>query len=165
MRFAGAALLATALLVSGCTSSTSTGDGSTRSEDGEVIEGGDVGAFRLRVGDCIAAISSAAQFESLPVVPCDEPHEAQVFHAFSVTGEDYPGMTEVDRQADEGCGAALVDVLSHRNDLFDLAYAFFTPTEDGWNELDDREVLCVAGFPGSDNTTDLLDTSVTGTSE
>ena len=157
-----AAVLVVVLTVGGCSFSTSADDETVRSDDGAVVEGGDVGALRLRIGDCIAAVSSAEQFTSLPVVPCDEPHEAQVFHALSLTGDDYPGMAEVDRQADEACAAALIDELSHRQDLFELAYAFFTPTESGWNDLADRDVLCVAAFPGRDTTTDLLDTSVTG---
>lgn len=156
-----AALVAVAALIAACGSSTATDDESTRSDDGEVIESGEVGAFRLRIGDCIAESTEADEFESVPVVPCGQEHQMQIVAAFDLEDGEYPGRAEVDRLADEGCVDLLVDVLSHREDLFEVTYTTFTPLADGWNQINDREVLCLAGLPTGPNTVDLLDTSIT----
>lgn len=141
-----AAFALTAILATACSSSAATNDGSTRADDGSVLEGGDVGAFRLQVGDCVAdAESTTDVVESVPVVPCSEPHESQVYAAFDIAGDIYPGDTLVSAEAEQGCVDAFFDALGDRDDLAEWELSLIHPTPDTWDSLNDREVLCLAG--------------------
>ncbi len=48
---------------------------------GEVTEASDADVFSVQVGDCIVSskLDDADQVESVPVVPCSEPHDAEVY--------------------------------------------------------------------------------------
>ena len=70
-----AALSAVAVLAAACDNGSQS-DETTRNESGQVQEGGDVGVFRLQVGDCLNEDIVTEQ-SSIPVVPCDEPHDSQ----------------------------------------------------------------------------------------
>ena len=146
----------------GCAASGGASDGPERDADGTVIAAGTENFLQLRIGDCVDVATRDGIVESVPVMPCSESHVNQVVAAFDVPGTEYPGDAAVARLADEGCLDELVRVLAHRSDIFDIGYSMYTPTEELWNEYGSREVLCLAGFVGRYNTTDLLDTSVTG---
>lgn len=62
-----------------------------RDDSGAVIESGDANVFAIAVGDCFTDEVASDQVESLPVVPCSEPHENEVYFNHSMTGDAYPG--------------------------------------------------------------------------
>ena len=136
------AVVASAALVACGNSATS--DNTERDASGEVTSGGDVGVFRLQVGDCIAESGADADtvIDSLPVVPCDEPHQLEVYHAFDLAEGDYPGDAEVFEQAAEGCLAAFRGFvgLDFSESVYDVNP--IRPTAESWAQIDDREVLC-----------------------
>jgi len=160
MRHVAIVVIAASALVSGC-ASTSNSAAPERDEGGVVIEAGRENILRLRLGDCIDIATRNGIVDEVPVVPCSESHVNQVVAVFDLSGDEYPGESAVRRLADQGCIDELVVALAHREDLVDIGYSMYTPTEELWNELGSREVLCIAGFTGRYNTTDLLDTSVT----
>jgi len=129
--------------LAGCGNSA-TSDNTQRDESGEVTSGGEVGVFRLQVGDCVAETDIDADdvFDSLPVVPCSEPHQLEVYHAFDLADGDYPGDSEVFEQAAEGCLAAFRGFVGvdFSQSVYDVTP--IRPTAESWAEIDDREVLC-----------------------
>jgi hypothetical protein len=130
---------AVAVLMVSC-SDSGTADETTR-EDGEVVEAGDVGAFRLQVGDCLDA-AIEGQVNSLPVVPCGDEHTGEVFHLFDLPDGDFPGDDIISAAAADGCIAAFegyvgLDFASPRYDISSL-----NPTQEAWDEIDDREIVC-----------------------
>lgn len=134
------AVTAAATIVAVSCGGAATVDETTR-EDGEVVEAGDVGAFRLQVGDCFDA-EAEGEVQSLPVVPCNEEHTGEVFHLFDLPDGEFPGTDSLASSATDGCLGAFegyvgIDFESSR---FDIAY--LTPTQVSWDELDDREVVC-----------------------
>ena len=126
-------------------------DETTRDDDGEVVEGGEVGAFRLKVGDCLAA-EAVGEVESVPVVPCSEPHDSELFHSFMMPDGAYPGDAAVVEQAEMGCVGAFDAFigLAYADSAWDITYVF--PSEATWNGIGDREVLCGV-FPLTDEDT------------
>lgn len=100
--------------------------------------------FRLQVGDCVAEIDTAAGevIDSLPVVPCGEPHRLEVYHAFDIPDGSYPGDTEMFERAAEGCLAAFRRFvgIDFSESVYDVNP--IRPTPESWAEIDDREVLC-----------------------
>jgi hypothetical protein len=143
--------MATAL-VAGC---SQTLDADIRDESGVVVKAGSVPALRLRVGDCIA-VSQTGEFETIPVVPCNERHELQVFAAFEIDEVDFPGDNAVQSIADVRCSNEFAAAFGGRDDFDEWGVTNFTPLEVGWRELNDREVLCLVGRFDGFNTIDLL---------
>ena len=150
-RIALAALTLSVLMLPACSSNDAGQDDSTRDDDGDVVEGGEVGAFRLSVGDCLAA-EAVGDVESVPVVPCSEPHDSELFHSFQLADGEYPGNQSVIDQAQAGCIAefdAFIG-LAYAESVWDITAVY--PTEASWNAVGDREVLCGV-FPISDEDT------------
>ena len=105
------------------------------------------GVFTLEVGTCFndegPPGAAAEEISSVPEVDCSEPHDNEVFALIDYTETaSYPGaeqMTEIGtnlciEQFDAYVGIAYLD---SELDVFSI-----TPTEDGWNRLNDREIIC-----------------------
>ena len=103
----------------------------------------------IEIGMCFDD-QDGPEVERLPTVPCDEPHENEVFHLYDVRGDEHPGQEALTVAADEVCrGEPFVDyvgttVEESRFDVYQIL-----PTEESWEE-GDREVVCVLYDP-SDN--------------
>ena len=158
----GAVLLVLAVATS-C-SDESTSDNSTRDEEGNITEGGDVGVFALESGDCFDQPPDG-NIAEVAAVPCAEPHDNEVFAKFDMDGGDdapYPGDEAVQAASEECIGSLFedyvgIDYQSSRFGVFPI-----TPTQDTWeSELNDREIICTA------NTVDgtKITGSVAGTAE
>lgn len=117
-------------------------DETVRDASGQVIEGGELGAFRIRLGDCID-LGTATEFESVRGIPCDQPHGGEVYHAFMLSGQEWPGDASIEVQAGDGCYAQFEAFIGapYESSIYD--FSVITPTQATWDEFDDREVLCV----------------------
>ena len=133
-----------ALALAGCSAIEQ--DDTTRDEEGAILEGGEVGAFSIKVGDCIGA-EVGTSVETVEGVPCGEPHQYEVYHAFDIpTGDGtFPGETEVDEAANQGCLEAFADFVGLAYEQSIYSVLPLTPTSETWTDLDDREVLCLIG--------------------
>jgi hypothetical protein len=151
----------------GC-SDESTQDSSTRDEEGNITEGGDVGVFALEQGDCFVTPPSG-NLNEVDAVPCDEPHSSEVIGLFDLEGDEdapFPGDAEIQTQSNDTCGGDLYE--EYVGAPFDPArhtVQFITPTQQTWDQVDDREVICVVGNPdGSDLTESVEGSGGGGTS-
>jgi Septum formation len=117
-------------------------DETVRDEAGQVVEGGELGAFRIRLGDCID-VGDATDIESVQGIPCDQPHEAEVYHAFNLPGSEWPGDAAVDEVAADGCYASFEPFVGEPYETSRYDFRTITPSEASWDEFDDREVLCL----------------------
>jgi hypothetical protein len=128
-------------------------DDTVRDEAGNVLEAGEVGAFRIQLGDCLAD-DIEGDFESVTAVPCAQPHTGEVFHAFNLQlGDEFPGLAAVQNAADAGCYRAFEPFVGIDYESSVYYFGAITPTESSWDGVDDREVLCViAGEPGTTQT-------------
>jgi hypothetical protein len=142
-----AVLLATALLVPGA---TACGGGPERDESGQIVESGDLGVFDVRVGDCFNdppdLISSAdALIESFVAVPCSEPHDNEVYALVDhPAGDDqpFPGIDALDEYGAGVCFSAFRPYVGRSYESSELDFFSFTPSEEGWERIDDREIIC-----------------------
>ena len=134
-----------ALLGAGC-STAATDDTTARDDSGTIVGEGEVGAFRLQVGDCLSG-AGIGEVESVQGVPCDDEHELEVYHAFDLPEGDgsYPGATTVDDLSTNGCYDAFSAFvgLGYEESIYD--FTSLQPTSASWDQLDDREVLCLIG--------------------
>lgn len=144
---AAAALSCTALIaLSGC-SLLGGADEPERDESGDVTEASDADAFSIRVGDCLETMDwSAEGFSTVPVIPCAEEHESEVYAAVDLPDGDYPGDESVGTQADEYCYGEFQGFvgIAWEDSAFD--YGYLSPSAESW-EQGDREVLCIIMDP------------------
>ncbi|MEG9225816.1 DUF4190 domain-containing protein [Aeromicrobium sp. Sec7.5] len=115
-----------------------------RDDDGEVTSEGEVFAEDLQVGDCFSEDLGSGEDEvyTVSATPCDEPHNAEVFHEFDLDDGDYPAESDIWDLADEGCYAAFEPWVGQSYEDSDLDFSYYYPTIQSW-KYDDRAISCV----------------------
>lgn len=113
-----------------------------RDPSGRVREAGSESVFDLRVGDCANDLEETAMEVSVDVVPCSQPHDAEVISSFELPGGDYPGDDSIFGVADRRCSRELAALAGAQR----LEPFYFYPTEQSWR-LGDRQVICIALSP------------------
>lgn len=90
----------------------------------------------LRVGDCLREVSEGLDVNAraVPLVPCAEKHEFEVFARFPVPGDAFPGDNAVTAAAESGCGSRFEDFVLLEYSVSSLDFTYLTPTEQGWAE-------------------------------
>lgn len=121
------------------------GDEPDRDETGAIEEEGDLGVFSLRVGDCFddaAGALGGAEVESVPAVPCDEPHDNEVFAKPTLTDGPYPGDDEIYVEALERCVDEFAAYTGEDYDTSELEVFPITPTRATWEDGDVHFAVC-----------------------
>ncbi len=138
-----------------CSSDSSTGDESTRDSAGEVVEGGDVGVFALQVGDCVDASAfldtvaegDETEVQAFAALPCTEPHSGEVVlvdEQFFADLDEFPASSdELYEAATDPCIAALDEYTGTSYESSQYDFVSLIPTEESWDVLDDRGLICV----------------------
>ncbi|MEU5883715.1 DUF4190 domain-containing protein [Spirillospora sp. NPDC047279] len=111
----------------------------------------DVGANKMRVGDCINDNSAAAttatdgpvEVESVKVVPCTSPHDGEVLASFRLAVATLPTDAQMSKLASAGCKARVGTRLNRDPAGASLATSYYYPTIQSWAD-GDRLVTCVA---------------------
>lgn len=122
------------------------GDETKRDEAGVITEAGGLGAFSIRVDDCIQ-LPDASEVQSVEGVPCDRPHDAQAFATFLMPDGAYPGAVAIDRATDEGCMDRFEAYVGVAYEDSELDFTAFHPTSASWTEGGDREIVCFVVDP------------------
>lgn len=99
--------------------------------------------WRLQVGDCYLSEDYPDGALEIPLVECTEPHDREVFYAEDLTDEAYPGDEAVTAAAEEICtGDAFTEFVGVTYAASELYVFYLHPTQETWEDLGDREVLC-----------------------
>ena len=124
-------------------------DDTVRGDNGEILEGGGLGVFAMQTGDCFN-LPDGFEVVSIEAIPCTLAHDAEVYKMFDLDDGTYPGDEAVDMAADQGCYEQFRPFVGVAYESSVLDIFSLIPREEGWNELDDREVVCsVVSFDGS----------------
>ncbi|WP_373309971.1 DUF4190 domain-containing protein [Cellulomonas chitinilytica] len=125
-----------------------------RSLPPDVPEARDAHAAQLVTGNCLAALPADGTVETVRVVPCAEPHAAQVVTDYEFTSNAvWPGQDAADARVARAC------VLDDDEAAAGVRTVTWAPTEAGWSR-GDRRGLCLAVLD-DDVTGSLLDGSAT----
>jgi hypothetical protein len=95
--------------------------------------------FRLRVGECVNYGPDG--ISSPTVVPCGQPHDAEVYARFALAGHRWPGSAAIGAQARQGCTARLGSYLNPQLATTVLAESYVFPDQGAWN-AGERAVIC-----------------------
>jgi Septum formation len=95
--------------------------------------------FRLRAGDCVN--SGTGGISSPTVVPCGQPHDAEVYARFALAGQRWPGDAAIGIRARQGCMARLGGYLNPQLATTVLAESYVFPDQGAWN-AGVRTIIC-----------------------
>ena len=111
---------------------------------------GTVKADALKVGDCIRdATSRVGDVTTFDAVPCDEPHDGEVYTLIRLEGDENaqpPSEAFINGKGQRGCRARLrrqATPKAFRDPQ--LGFKFVYPTPASWAD-GDRDITCVATF-------------------
>ncbi|WP_167052116.1 septum formation family protein [Salinibacterium sp. ZJ77] len=153
---ASAGVIASLLTGCGILQSLTGGGDATRDETGQVIEGNEASdVFLMRVGDCLNDSASGDEVSQVPIVPCAEPHDSEIYSELRLSGSEFPGVATIEEQADEHCYTAFAEFVGVDYDSSELYFSYYMPTEGSWNDFDDRLVSCVIVDPAGQTTGSL----------
>jgi hypothetical protein len=122
-----------------------------------VIETDDVDVNDLEEGQCVDIDldddgDGDDPIFTLPTVPCDEPHNGEVYLVADVDDADeYPGQRAIQSEVELACsGSGFTDYVG--TDLRETDYGLYTlsPTADSW-EQGDRSFVCIATSSDGDD--------------
>jgi hypothetical protein len=113
----------------------------------------DIDTTELKPGDCISDLDDSSRVYDMPVVPCTQPHKAEVYHVYRFPAGAYPGQAVIEEESDERCSAAFEPYDTAENEDLEIYY-LYPENETGWKE--DRGVLCIAAAPLEPRTTSLV---------
>ncbi len=147
------------LLLSACSDTTTETE---RDESGEVTErNDDASVFEIKVGDCYdlpddSGSAETTEVQTITAVPCGDPHEAEAYHEVELEDGDFPGDDAIQTETANACGPAFDTFvgLAYEDSTLDIYQLF--PTEDTWEQLDDRLISCLIYDPSNPEVTGTL---------
>ena len=95
--------------------------------------------FLLRTGECVN--SGKSGISSPTVVPCGQPHDAEIYARFALAERAWPGPVAIGAQARRGCTARLGSYLNPQLATSVLAESYVFPDQGAWNP-GERTVIC-----------------------
>lgn len=133
------------LLLTGCGMLTAD---APRGAGGQVTADADAGAMTLRLGDCISDIGLLGEeVDTVPVTPCDTPHEGEVYAEMRLTDPSLP--EDVPARAETFCVDQLPGFLGGdpTDEYADLGLMSLYPTATSWL-IGDRMIQCIVADEG-----------------
>ncbi|MCA5892024.1 septum formation family protein [Isoptericola sp. NEAU-Y5] len=109
----------------------------------DVDEPTEVNAVQLVLGSCLDELPADGPVGRVRVVPCDEPHRAQVVgRTDAARTAVWTGAPDAVRRASLACGPDLLGPAG-RESADTLRFVVWTPSKESW-EAGDRTGLCLA---------------------
>jgi hypothetical protein len=111
--------------------------------------------FKLRPGECV---NFGPNGQSVTVLSCATPHDAEVFATFPLPASPWPGGAAVQQDASNGCASRLGDYLNPQLADAGLDQEFFYPDQEAW-QAGARTVVCEVRAPTGQLTGSVRDVS------
>lgn len=144
---------AVAIGVAGVTAAQKWGPGgedhTTRDETGQIVSDGKIGAFVLRVGDCLNLSRTSGEISTTDGVPCTSEHNAEVLAEYETQISDFD-ESAIEKEAEEKCMNLIladraIDISKIDQGLNDYSLPTLTPSSESFAE-GDREITCLVKF-------------------
>ncbi len=116
-----------------------------RDSTGAIVSEGTIDAFQIRVGDCFnddASDEETVEIFGVAGVPCDQPHDNEVYAVFDSTLTEFPGSDEIAELAYAGCIDRFEGFVGRDYPSSQLDVLPMYPTAESWSQRDDREIVC-----------------------
>ena len=114
-----------------------------RDDSGAIVSAGTVDAFSIQAGDCFDDVTGFFdQVDTLPGVPCDDPHDNEVYAVIPVDLPEFPGDDAMGDIAHEKCLAKFAGFVGKDYESSSLDIYTLFPSSESWSRQNDREVVC-----------------------
>lgn len=120
--------------------------GSVSVQSGAQPGSDDVAPTSLQAGQCITSLTETTNLTSVPIVPCTEPHQGEVFAVFDLPEGAYPGETQLAEQVTTRCSEELAAYAPTAAQDGSVRLFYIYPLERNWAD-GDRETVCIAVSP------------------
>ncbi len=100
----------------------------------------------LQVGQCLDRPGTSTAIEEVDVVPCEDPHDFEVFALVELPDGSYPGDDGLSDAAQPACTDRFAAYVGVEPSDSVLATGLLVPSEEGWDD-GDREVVCLLYEP------------------
>ena len=102
----------------------------------------------LEVGDCLDSEAlSGDEVSSVETIECSEDHDAEIFGELVFDDGDYPGTDSVRTDAEAHCRDEFATFVGIDYESSEIYFTAMYPTEQSWDQADDRTALCVLLAP------------------
>ena len=142
------ALLVLPLALAGCQPA---GPTTTPQQPGSGDSAPAVSVLELSVGTCLNDVDQPLGQDptEVPAVPCDEPHQSEVYADIIVNEPDYPGVDAMVQRAQQECIDEFGQFVGLEFAASELNFHFYYPTASSWS-AGDRSIYCVVFDPGAE---------------
>jgi hypothetical protein len=112
-----------------------------RDDAGNIVDGGTLDAFQVRLGDCFDDPDSYAdELSNLQGVPCSEPHDNEAYSVFDLTVSSYQEY-DIAEISESSCIERFPGYVGRDYESSALDVVTMYPSPDSWAQ-GDREVVC-----------------------
>lgn len=94
--------------------------------------------FSLQVGECINLTPNG---NVVHVLSCAQPHDAEIFGTFHLSGTAWPGAAGVQQEAASGCTSRLSGYVNPQLSGANLTQSYVYPGAQAW-QAGERSVIC-----------------------
>ena len=114
-----------------------------RNESGQIITEGTVDVFSIRIGDCFDDTEDNVQISNVGGIPCGFPHDNEIYAITIMPNSAFPGEDAIQSTAQDYCLSQFESFvgLAYEESVLDISYLY--PTQDSWNQANDREIDCI----------------------
>jgi hypothetical protein len=130
--------------------------------DGPATESESVPVLDIGVGQCFAAQQQVqVELATLQSVPCTGPHRQESFAVVNyqppagVEGDAFPGDATLSSWADAACAQNFADYVGISYLDSTLFFTYLLPSARGWEESNDRAVVCFVTTTGAELTSSV----------
>ena len=102
--------------------------------------------FGLHPGQCFNSLPNG--IAGAHAVPCRQPHDGEIYGAFRVAGQHWPGTAALGSQARLGCQARLTGYLNPQLDTSGLAESYAYPNQGAWAAGEHMVICEIRGTQG-----------------
>ena len=121
----------------------------TEAEDEDADSGANGQVPTADVGDCITNQVANTSVSAFEVVSCDEPHTGELIHKFDLPDGEFPDQATIQAAIEAEClGSTFEDYVGTPYETSEIFITPVTPTQQTWDQADDREVLCFGTLEG-----------------
>jgi Septum formation len=133
------------------------GSAETTEESGETTETteqpADESVFDVAVGDCLSE-EVTGDVTEVPIVPCDQPHQSEVYFIYTIEEDAFPGRDGLDAIIEEQCLPQFESFVGVPYLQSEIEVTTLEPTDESW-DLGDRELVCMVQDPAGPVTASL----------
>jgi Septum formation len=113
----------------------------------------------LKVGECLRVSDADNLPDDIPLVPCAQAHQLEVFGVFDLPEGAWPGDDSVEAAADQRCTPLFTSYVGASADDPKYTWSYYLPSKEDWSD-DVRRVVCTdETFPGSSTSIKRADVS------